>query len=85
MRLFKAEFIGEDGDDAAHYEGTKHDIHQWVKDSVPKSEWPSTKILELEMKTDKAGILAALNGEFEPDVIATFGLTKRGGLEPWQE
>lgn len=64
-----------------HYEGTKGDAHEWVKNNVGKAYWPEATITEVDMQTDKAGIVAALTGEPIETVLRTWGITPRGGLK----
>jgi hypothetical protein len=65
-----------------HFEGTKPDAQRWVKDNVGKPLWADTTIREVDVQTDKTGVLAALNGEAVITLTERlWGITPRGGLK----
>lgn len=84
MRVYRVEPNFNDADDWQYAE-TKSVAHNIAKD-FPKDEWELVRITELDVRADKAGVLAILNGA--PIIngeYSAWGLTKRGGLEEWKE
>lgn len=83
MRVFRIQVI--DSEEPYHYEGTQSAAHKYAKE-LPKHQWEQAKITELDVQTDKEGILALMNDDpIITDTGPSFGLTKRGGLKPWVE
>ena len=68
--------------DQLHYTGTKPEAQKWVKDNVHKADWPEVVVHEVDVQTDKEGVIAALNSKA---VITTteraWGITPRGALK----
>lgn len=78
MKVFRVEY--ESG--PFHYEGTQTAAHKWAKENVDKSHWGEVVISVCEVQTDKEGVVGLLNNEPIMTFGDTFGLTRRGGLEP---
>jgi len=78
MKVFRVECES----DPFHYEGTQTAAHKWAKDNVDKARWGEVVISVCEVQTDKEGVVSMLNNEPVMTFGDTFGLTRRGGLEP---
>lgn len=67
--------------DWSHH-GTRDEAHTAAK-GYPKVNWPNVRVEQIDVATDKTGILSLLMGydvsDQEP-VTANWGLTPRGGL-----
>lgn len=62
------------------YAGTKSEAHTIAKD-IGKPLWGDVTIEEIELRTDKDGVIGALNGMPVYSVMTTWGLTKLGALK----
>ena len=74
----------ENDEDGAytHFEGTLANAREGVKARVPKTLWPVTLVVEVEVRADKEGVLGALNKT--PEFTETgrkWGVTSRGALK----
>lgn len=82
MRIYRICVPTNDSSD--HYEGTVTAAHKWAKNNIGKPLWTSVVIEERELETDKASIVAALNGApcFKgSESTKVWDLTPRGALE----
>lgn len=80
MKIYRIENSVEQN----HYEGTKGEAHKWVKEEIPKHQWDDVRIVESEVATDKAGVIALMNNCPVFTDGQAWGVTKRGGLEDWK-
>ena len=78
MKLFKMTVAN--APDSTAYAGTRAGAQAAAK-AMPKPLWIDVLIQEVDVKTDKAGMVAALNGEaIETPTGASWTLASRGGL-----
>lgn len=83
MKVYRIEPNPDNADDW-QYADTKSSAHSYAK-AMPKHQWDTVRIVELELQSDKEGVIAALNRQPIYEEVQAWGLTKRGGLEEWKE
>jgi len=81
MNIYRLLNTAVSNTEAEHF-GTQAEAHNAVKSGVAKHNWPGIRIELVDVQTDKAGIVAALNGVAMFQTVSTWAITKRGGLAP---
>ena len=84
MKVYRIEIEVLEAEDAKapRYEGVKNDARDYVRAQIPKQLWPQVTVTECDVQSDKAGIIAALNGS--PIIKcdnAQWGISNRGALK----
>lgn len=78
MRVFKT--YREDEDLLVSYFGTRAEAKTSIKDKAPKVR-EQYLLEEVNVETDKDGVVKMLNGDPDCSTIRRWGFTARGGLK----
>lgn len=77
MRAYRVTSPGNGHVNRVSFWGTKPEAHAQAKLHENRA---ATYVDEVEVQTDKVGVVAALNGTPLIETLCTWGLTPRGGL-----
>jgi hypothetical protein len=92
MRIYQGEVIFRAGDSKTQTFGTRDEAHKWLKEKTEQGSdtaelRENCRIFMFDVRTDKEGVVAALNGfvKYETvgentDEIQRWKLSRRGGL-----
>lgn len=79
MRLYQ---LPNDAGQPAQYFGTRDEAKIGLNNAAPDVQFRKDMVVhEVEVTTDKAGVLAALNGNPDLKIVRSFSGTVRGGLK----
>lgn len=80
MKLFR--LTDTSNSDYVQYRGTRSEVQKFGKDSTEAKFRGALRISEINVPTDKAGVVKLMNGDKASiTVIRTWKMTARGGLE----
>ena len=68
-------------DEIINHFGTRSEAQKHGKESTVPALRGALRLQEIDLKTDKASVVSMLNGSPQAQVLRTWKLTNRGGLE----